>query len=84
VRFLTRKEKTMAVIPFGVRQAVSVVPAPVDLSTIRFDPDRQISIVTEGEASVPALKHSTGTTSTNTAVQDNKGGSDRDSDHTED
>jgi putative ATP-grasp target RiPP len=74
----------MAVAAFGARHAVDVVPVPVDLSTIRFDPDRQISIITEGGVIVPALKHSTGTTSTNTAVQDNKGGSDRDSDRTED
>lgn len=84
VSFLTREAKTMAVTAFGLRQAVDVVPVPVDLSTIRFDPDRQISLITEGGVSVPALKHSTGTTSTNTAAQDNKGGADRDSDQTED
>ena len=74
----------MAPGAFGVRQAVNSVPLPADLSAIRFDPDRQISVITEGGASVPALKHSTGTTSTNTARQDNKGGADRDSDRTED
>jgi putative ATP-grasp target RiPP len=74
----------MAVAAFGVRQAVDVVPVRVDLSTIRFDPDRQISLITEDGVTAPALKHSTGTTSTNTATQDNKGGSDRDSDQTED
>jgi len=72
------------VAAFGVRQGVEVVPLAVDLSAIRFDPDRQISVVTENGASVPALKHSTGTTSTNTARQDNVGGADRDSDQTED
>ena len=74
----------MTITAFGVRQAVDVVPIPVDLSRIRFDPDRQISLITEDGVSVPALRHSTGTTSTNTATQDNKGGSDRDSDRTED
>ncbi|GIM85862.1 hypothetical protein Sar04_25980 [Salinispora arenicola] len=56
----------------------------MDLSAIRFDPDRQISVITDSGLTVPALRHSTGTTSTNTASQDNKGGSDRDSDQTED
>lgn len=74
----------MAPVAFGVRQAVDALPLPVDLSAIRFDSDRQISVITEGGVSVPALKHSTGTTSTNTATQDNKGGADRDSDQTED
>ncbi len=74
----------VVVTAFGVRQAVDVVPAAVDLSAVRFDPDRQISVVSEDGVTVPALKHSTGKTSTNTAAQDNKGGADRDSDQTED
>ncbi|WP_018253487.1 putative ATP-grasp-modified RiPP [Salinispora mooreana] len=74
----------MAVAAFGARQAVDVVPAPVDFSTISFDADRQISVVTEGGVSVPALRHSTGATSTNTANRDNEGGADTDSDRTED
>ena len=74
----------MTQVAFGARQAVDVVPVPVDMSAVRFDPDRQISIITEGGVSVPALKHSTGNTSTNTAAQDNKGGADKDSDRTED
>ena len=73
-----------AVTAFGARHAVEVVPAPVDLSTLRFDEDRQISVIGENGTTVPALKHSTGKTTTNTAQQDNKGGSDRDSDQTED
>lgn len=69
---------------FGLRQAVEAEPLPVDLTAIRFDADQQISVITADGVSVPALKHSTGTTSTNTASQDNKGGADRDSDQTED
>lgn len=74
----------MAAVAYGARQAVDIVPVPVDLSTVRFDPDRQISIITQDGVSVPALKHSTGKTSTNTAAQDNKGGADKDADQTED
>lgn len=69
---------------FGVRRAVEVAAVPVDMGAVRFDADRQISVIVEGGVSVPALKHSTGRTSTNTARQDNKGGADTDSDHTED
>ncbi|XVU24254.1 putative ATP-grasp-modified RiPP [Actinoplanes sp. CA-054009] len=69
---------------FGTRLAVRPVPLPVDLSLVRFDPDLQISMVTDGGVSLPALKHSTGATNTNTARQDNQGGADRDTDHTED
>ncbi|WP_230533599.1 putative ATP-grasp-modified RiPP [Salinispora arenicola] len=79
-----RGKITMMPIAFGIRQAVEGAPLPVDLSAIRFDPDRQISVITDSGLTVPALRHSTGTTSTNTASQDNKGGSDRDSDQTED
>lgn len=71
-------------IAFGVRQAVDPIRLPVDLTTIAYDPDRQISMITEDGVTVPALKHSTGTTSTSTAIQDNKGGADSDSDYTED
>jgi putative ATP-grasp target RiPP len=56
----------------------------VDLSTVRYDPVQQISVVDEGGMTLPALRHTTGTTSTNTATQDNKGGSDRDQDQRED
>jgi putative ATP-grasp target RiPP len=71
-------------IALGLRQAVDVTPMPVDMSQIRFDPERQISVVMQSGVAVPALRHSTGKTSTNTATQDNKGGSDSDSDQTED
>lgn len=74
----------MAIPAFGLRHAVEVTPLPVDLSTIQYDPHQQISMFNDCGVAVPALKHSTGQTSTNTATQDNKGGSDRDSDQTED
>ncbi|WP_051797061.1 putative ATP-grasp-modified RiPP [Catenuloplanes japonicus] len=74
----------MTVTAFGVRQAIEVDPIPVDMAVIRFDEDLQISVVVEGGVAVPALKHSTGSTSTSTASQDNRGGADRDSDRTED
>jgi putative ATP-grasp target RiPP len=71
-------------MPYGACQAVTVQPLPVDLTTIVYDPDRQVSIITEDGVSVPALKHSTGNTSTNTATQDNSKGADKDTDATED
>ncbi|GAA1649094.1 putative ATP-grasp-modified RiPP [Actinoplanes couchii] len=74
----------MTVVAFGLRHAVRPVPVPVDWSGIHFDPDRQISMITENGVEMPALKHSTGQTSTNTAGQDNKGGADKDADRTED
>ncbi len=74
----------MTVTAFGVRQAMTVEPVPVDMTTIRFDCDLQISVIVEHGVDIPALKHSTGSTNTNTASQDNKGGADRDSDRTED
>jgi putative ATP-grasp target RiPP len=69
---------------FGLRHAIPAVPMEVDLSTVRYDPEQQISVVDEGGMTLPALRHTTGTTSTNTATQDNKGGSDRDQDQRED
>ncbi|GAB1693681.1 putative ATP-grasp-modified RiPP [Krasilnikovia sp. M28-CT-15] len=69
---------------FGLRHAVPVVPALVDLSTVHYDPVQQISIVEGGGITLPALRHTTGTTSTNTARQDNQGGADRDQDQRED
>lgn len=78
------REGCVVMEAFGTRMAIPATPLPVDLSAIRFDPDQQISVITEDGVSVPALKHSTGPTSTNTASQDNKGGSDRDQDQTED
>jgi putative ATP-grasp target RiPP len=74
----------MALAAFGARLAVEPVAAAVDVSAVRYDADRQITVVADGEMTVPALKHSTGKTSTNTASQDNRGGADRDSDQTED
>lgn len=69
---------------FALRHAVPSQPMTVDLTTISYDPEQQISVVTEGGMTLPALRHTTGTTSTNTASQDNKGGSDSDSDQRQD
>jgi putative ATP-grasp target RiPP len=75
---------TAIATPYGVRHAQTVTPIPVDLATMIFDSEQQITVVLDGGVSMPALKHSTGRTSTSTANQDNKGGADRDSDQTED
>lgn len=67
--------------PFGLRYAV--VPAetiPVDLATLRYDTDRQISVTTTGEPSYD--KHSTGQTKTQTS--DGHKSMDSDTDQTED
>jgi putative ATP-grasp target RiPP len=71
-------------VAFGLRHAVRPAPTPVDWSSVRFDAGQQISVVTKDGVSLPALRHTTGTTSTNTAAQDNKGGADRDSDQRQD
>ncbi|WP_305784977.1 putative ATP-grasp-modified RiPP [Symbioplanes lichenis] len=71
-------------LAFGVRQAVPAQPMPVDMAAIRFDPDRQINMISAKGVPVPALRHSTGRTSTSTVTQDNKGGADADQDQTED
>lgn len=60
------------------------IALPVDLTAVQYDPDQQISMITDDGVTVPALKHSTGRTSTNTANRDNKGGADTDTDQTED
>ena len=69
---------------FGLRHAVPSHPMAVDMTTISYDPEQQISLVADGGMTLPALRHTTGTTSTNTATQDNKGGSDSDSDQRQD
>lgn len=75
---------TQALVPFGVRHAVTVTPQPADPSTLIYDPDRQVNLVRDGGVLVPALKHSTGKTSTTTASSDARPGNDYDSDQTED
>ena len=74
----------MTDVAFGLRHSVPAVLMRVDLWAISYDPVQQISIVQEDGMTLPALRHTTGTTSTNTATQDNKGGSDSDQDHRED
>ncbi|GIM84366.1 hypothetical protein Sar04_16950 [Salinispora arenicola] len=67
--------------PFALRFAtVPARPIPVDLTTVRYDPDRQMSVDRTG---TPVLgKHSTGATSTRTS--DGHKSMDADTDHTED
>jgi putative ATP-grasp target RiPP len=75
---------TVMTTPYGVSRARFVEPEHVDQSVLFLDPVEQISMVREGSALVPALKHSTGKTSTNTARDDAKAGGDSDTDATED
>lgn len=67
--------------PFGLRFAVVPAhPIPVDLTTVRYDPNRQMMVDTTG---APMLgKHSTGATSTRTS--DGHKSMDSDTDYTED
>lgn len=74
-----RQGATGGVRPFGLKYAVKpAVTVEVDLSTLTYDADRQISVVADGGIMVPAMKH----TSTRTATQTgdtNRGDSDTDS-----
>ncbi|MDM4719799.1 putative ATP-grasp-modified RiPP [Micromonospora sp. WMMA1363] len=66
--------------PFGLRFATAPTSIPVDLTTVHYDADRQMSVNTTG---VPVYgKHSTGQTSTKTS--DGYKSMDSDIDHTED
>ncbi|HEX5496918.1 MAG TPA: putative ATP-grasp-modified RiPP [Mycobacteriales bacterium] len=67
--------------PFGLRFAGSPASAiPVDLSALRYDEERQISV---DETGAPAFdKHSTG--KTNTRTSDGHQSMDSDTDYTED
>jgi putative ATP-grasp target RiPP len=75
---------TRALVPYGVRHASTVCGDLVDLSALVYDPVRQVNYVREGSAIVPALRHSTGKTSTTTASSDARPGNDYDDDYTED
>ena len=74
-------------MPFGLvvaaREPVSV--EDVDLTALVYDPDRQITLVRDGETGrlMPWCKHSTGKTRTNSNT-DGKGGPETDEDYTED
>jgi putative ATP-grasp target RiPP len=67
--------------PFGLRFATSTaLPIPVDLSVLRYDRQRQITV---DDIGAPVFgKHSTGPTSTQTS--DGHKSMDSDTDHTED
>lgn len=66
--------------PFGLRYAV-VPPSTidVDLSTLGYDADRQIAIVLDGDVVVPAMRHTSTKTKTQTG---DKSGPDDDEDAT--
>lgn len=74
----------MTLTAYGLRKAVPSKPMQVDLTAITYDPEQQISVIEDGGMTLPALRHTTGTTSTNTATRDNAQGSDSDSDQRED
>jgi putative ATP-grasp target RiPP len=79
-------EEPEGVTPFGLRYATPPGPGAVtdvDWSAIGYDPARQIATVTEDGEQVPAMKHTSGQTSTSTATQDRSGG-DKDTDTTQD
>src|SRR4051812_6054312 len=73
-----------AVVPFGMKCAVTPAAiVEVDLPSINYDVDRQIAVVAEGDATVPAMRHTSTNTKTTTASQDRRGNdSDSDSDST--
>lgn len=70
-------------VPFGVSLAIQPRTATVDLSHVGYDTDRQIAVVNDGGILVPLMRHSTGTTKTNTGRDDSRP-PDSDSDATED
>lgn len=73
--------------PFGLRFASPPQPAKagtgVDFSTWRYDEDRQIAVVQEGDRMIEAAKHSDGPTQTPTNTEDGTR-YERDNDVTED
>jgi putative ATP-grasp target RiPP len=53
--------------PFGLRYAVvPLATVDVDLSTLRYDDDRQISVMLDGNVMVPAMRHTSTKTKTQT------------------
>jgi putative ATP-grasp target RiPP len=68
------------VLPFGLKYAVKPAEmVEVDVSALAYDADRQISVVSAGEIMIPAMKHTSTRTSTQTG--DSRGG-DSDTDST--
>ena len=66
--------------PFGLRFATVPTPIPVDLTEVRYDSERQMSV--DGAGAPVYGRHSTGKTSTRTS--DGYKSMDSDTDHTED
>jgi putative ATP-grasp target RiPP len=68
--------------PFGIRYAASPKAAGrdgLDIAELDYDFDRQIAVMRDGGSVLPAFKHTSGKTSTDTAVHDRNAG-DKDTD----
>lgn len=73
-----------AITPFGLKYALTpAATVDVDFPAISYDPDRQIAVVADGNATLPAMRHTSTKTKTTTASNDRKG-NDSDSDATGD
>jgi putative ATP-grasp target RiPP len=58
--------------PFGLRYAVTPAEtAEVDLSSLTYDEDEQISFVGDGGVMVPAMRHTSTQTKTHTGDRSN-------------
>ena len=53
--------------PFGLRFAVEPCPTLVDFTGFEYDPGRQVGVLRDGAAVVPLIRHTTGTTRTQTS-----------------
>ena len=59
--------------PFGLRYVADSNPSSrgeLDLTALDYDSDRQIAIMRDGGSVLPAFKHTSGSTSTETASSD--------------
>ena len=68
--------------PFGLKYAKRpAATVDVDFDAISYDLERQIALMNEGDATIPAMRHTSTNTSTSTASTD-RSGNDSDSDST--
>jgi putative ATP-grasp target RiPP len=74
-----QEDAPSGVQPFGLKYAVKPAETvEVDVSTLAYDADRQISAVSVGGIMIPAMKHTSTRTTTHTGDR-NPGDSDEDS-----